>query len=207
MVSVKVVAALSAVWAGYRLVDLIGNYLIGKAEQTENKFDDILAPLITKAMKVMVVICGLVFLADIFAIDIDKFMAGLGLGGLAFALAAKDTISNVFGSVTILMDRPFQIGDWVTIGAADGVVESVGIRSTRIRTFYDSIITIPNSELINAQIDNYGARRYRRIETTINIGMDTPPEKIDAFCEGIRELIRNHPHTRKDFFIINHEGY
>ena len=203
LVSVKVVAALSAVWAGYRLVDLIGNYLIGKAEQTENKFDDILAPLITKAMKVMVVICGLVFLADIFAIDIDKFMAGLGLGGLAFALAAKDTISNVFGSVTILMDRPFQIGDWVTIGKADGVVESVGIRSTRIRTFYDSIITIPNSELINAQIDNYGARRYRRIETTINIGLDTPPEKIDAFCEGIRELIRNHPCTRKDYYIIN----
>ena len=203
LVSVKVVAALSAVWAGYRLVDVIGNYLIGKAAQTENKFDDILAPLITKAMKVMVVICGLVFLADIFAIDIDKFMAGLGIGGLAFALAAKDTISNIFGSVTILMDRPFQIGDWVTIGAADGVVESVGIRSTRIRTFYDSIITIPNSELINAQIDNYGARRYRRIETTINIGMDTPPEKIDAFCEGIRELIRNHPCTRKDYYIIN----
>ncbi len=203
LVSVKVIAALSAVWAGYRLVDVIGNYLIGKAEQTENKFDDILAPLITKAMKVMVVICGLVFLADIFAIDIDKFMAGLGLGGLAFALAAKDTISNIFGSVTILMDRPFQIGDWVTIGKADGVVESVGIRSTRIRTFYDSIITIPNSELINAQIDNYGARRYRRIETTINIGLDTPPEKIDAFCEGIRELIRNHPCTRKDYYIIN----
>ena len=203
LVSVKVVAALSTVWAGYRLVDVIGNYLIGKAEQTENKFDDILAPLITKAMKVMVVICGLVFLADIFAIDIDKFMAGLGIGGLAFALAAKDTISNVFGSVTILMDRPFQIGDWVTIGKADGVVESVGIRSTRIRTFYDSIITIPNSELINAQIDNYGARRYRRIETTINIGLDTPPEKIDAFCEGIRELVRNHPCTRKDYYIIN----
>ena len=203
LVSVKVVAALASVWAGYRLVDVIGNYLIGKAEQTENKFDDLLAPLITKAMKVMVVICGLVFLADIFAIDIDKFMAGLGLGGLAFALAAKDTVSNIFGSVTILMDRPFQIGDWVTIGSADGTVESVGIRSTRIRTFYDSLITIPNSELINAQIDNYGARTYRRINSTVSLAYDTPAEKVDAFCEGIRELIRNHPCTRKDYFIIN----
>ncbi len=203
MVSVKIVAALAAVWAGYKLVDIIGHFLIGKAEKTENKFDDILAPLVTRAMKVMVVIGGVVFLADVFAVDIDKIMAGLGLGGLAFALAAKDTISNVFGSVTILVDHPFQIGDWVTIGQADGVVESVGVRSTRIRTFYDSLITIPNSELINAQIDNYGARRYRRINTTLTIGLDTPPEKVDAFCEGIRELIRNHPCTRKDFFIIN----
>lgn len=203
LVSVKVVAAISAVWSGYRMVDVIGNYLIGKAAQTETKFDDLLAPLITRAMKVMVVIGGLVFLADIFAIEIDKIMAGLGLGGLAFALAAKDTISNIFGSITILVDRPFQIGDWVTIGKADGVVESVGIRSTRIRTFYDSLITIPNSELINAQIDNYGARTYRRIYTYVNISYNTPPDKIDAFCEGIRELIRKHPCTRKDFFIIN----
>lgn len=207
LVSVKVVAALASVWAGYRLVDVIGNYLIGKAEQTENKFDDLLAPLITKAMKVMVVICGLVFLADIFAIDIDKFMAGLGLGGLAFALAAKDTVSNIFGSVTILMDRPFQIGDWVTIGSADGTVESVGIRSTRIRTFYDSLITIPNSELINAQIDNYGARTYRRINSTVSLAYDTPAEKVDAFCEGIRELIRKHPCTRKDYYIVSFDKF
>lgn len=207
LVSVKVVAALASVWAGYRLVDVVGNYLIGKAEQTENKFDDLLAPLITKAMKVMVVICGLVFLADIFAIDIDKFMAGLGLGGLAFALAAKDTVSNIFGSVTILLDRPFQIGDWVTIGSADGTVEAVGIRSTRIRTFYDSLITIPNSELINAQIDNYGARTYRRINTTVGLAYDTPAEKVDAFCEGIRELIRNHPCTRKDYYIVSFDQF
>ncbi|MDD3000990.1 MAG: mechanosensitive ion channel family protein [Candidatus Riflebacteria bacterium] len=203
LVSVKVVSAGAAVWAGYRLVDVIGNLLMGKAAKTENKYDDLLAPLITRALKAMVVVFGLVFIADIFAIDIDKILAGLGLGGLAFALAAKDTISNLFGSLTILLDRPFQIGDWVTIGKADGTVESVGVRSTRIRTFYDSVITIPNSELINAQIDNYGARNYRRITSTIGIAYNTPPEKIDSFCEGIREIIRRHPHTRKDYFIIN----
>lgn len=203
LVSVKIVSAVAAVWAGYRLVDLVGNLLMGKAAKTENKYDDLLAPLITRALKAMVVVFGLVFIADIFSIDIDKILAGLGLGGLAFALAAKDTISNLFGSLTILIDRPFQIGDWVTIGKADGTVESVGVRSTRIRTFYDSVITIPNSELINAQIDNYGARNYRRITATVRIAYTTPPEKIDSFCEGIREIIRRHPNTRKDFFIIN----
>jgi MscS family membrane protein len=202
LVSVKVVAALSGVWAGYRLVDVIGNFLMAKAAKTENKYDDLLAPLVTRALKAMVFVFGVVFLADIFAIDIDKILAGLGLGGLAFALAAKDTISNLFGSVTILLDRPFQIGDWVTIGKADGTVESVGVRSTRIRTFYDSVISIPNSELINAQIDNYGARNYRRVTATVNIAYNTPPDKIDCFCEGIREIIRLHEYTRKDYFLI-----
>lgn len=203
LISIKLVSALTGVWAGYRMMDVVGNFLQGKAEKTANKFDDLLAPLITRALKTMVIVFGLVFIADIFAVDIDKILAGLGLGGLAFALAAKDTISNIFGSLTVLIDRPFEIGDWVTIGSADGTVESVGIRSTRIRTFYNSLITIPNSELINAHIDNYGARQFRRISTTIGIAYDTPPEKIDSFCEGIRELIRKHPYTRKDFYIVN----
>ena len=203
LVSVKLVSALAGVWAGYRMMDVVGNFLQGKAEKTANKFDDLLAPLITRALKTMVIVFGLLFIADIFAVDIDNILAGLGLGGLAFALAAKDTISNIFGSLTVLIDRPFEIGDWVTIGGDDGPVESVGIRSTRIRTFYNSLITIPNSELINAHIDNYGARQFRRITTTIGIAYDTPPEKIDSFCEGIRELIRKHPYTRKDFYIVN----
>lgn len=203
LISVKLISAMAGVWAGYRMMDVVGNFLQGKAEKTANKFDDLLVPLVTRALKTMVIVFGLVFIADIFAVDIDKILAGLGLGGLAFALAAKDTISNIFGSLTVLIDRPFQIGDWVTIGSADGTVESVGIRSTRIRTFYNSLITIPNAELINAHIDNYGARQFRRITTTIGIAYDTPPEKIDSFCEGIRELIRKHPYTRKDFYIVS----
>ncbi len=202
LVTVKLITAASGIWAGYRLMDVVGSYLQAKAEKTENKFDDLLVPLITRTLKTLSIAVGLVFIADIFSFDIDKILAGLGIGGLAFALAAKDTISNVFGSLTILIDRPFQIGDWVTIGAADGTVESVGVRSTRIRTFYNSLITIPNSQLINATIDNWGARKFRRITCTIGIAYDTPPEKIDAFCEAIREIIRQHPYTRKDYFHV-----
>lgn len=202
LVTVKVITAVSGIWAGYRLMDVVGSYLQAKAEKTVNKFDDLLVPLITRTLKTFAIAIGLVFIADIFSLDIDKILAGLGIGGLAFALAAKDTIANIFGSLTILIDRPFQIGDWVTIGAADGSVESVGVRSTRIRTFYNSLITIPNSQLINATIDNWGARQYRRITATIGIAYDTPSEKIDAFCEAIRELIRKLPYTRKDYFHV-----
>ena len=101
-----------------------------------------------------------------------------------------------------LLDRPFEIGDWIVTGGVEGSVESVGIRSTRVRTFYNSLITVPNSQLISAVVDNMGARRYRRYKTMIGVAYDTPPEKIDAFCAGIRELIRRHPYTRKDYYHV-----
>jgi len=198
----KTISAVGCVWALYRLIDIIGLYLTERARRTDNRFDDILVPLITRSLKVFVVVFGVVFVAETLQLPYKSVFAGLGLGGLAFALAAKDTVSNIFGSVTILADKPFQIGDWVIIGDTEGSVESVGIRSTRIRTFYNSLITVPNSELINATIDNMGARRYRRIKMMIAVTYGTSPEKIEAFCEGIRHLIRIHPYTRKDYYHV-----
>ena len=118
------------------------------------------------------------------------------------AFAAQDTIGNFFGSITVLFDRPFGIGDWIVIGDVEGTVERVGFRSTRVRTFYNSMVTIPNSKMVNTQVDNYGARRYRRARVMLSLTYDTAPEKIDAFCEGIRELIRLHPYTRKDYYHV-----
>ena len=198
----QTITAGAAVWASYRLIDILGKYLEEKAAKTETRFDDLLIPFLTRGLKIFMVSFGIVFVADALDLPIKSLLAGLGIGGLAFALAAKDTVANLFGSLTILLDRPFQIGDWVTIGDVDGNVETVGMRSTRVRTFYNSLITVPNSELINATIDNMGARRYRRIKCMLSISYDTPPEKIDAFCEGIREIIRIHPYTRKDYFHV-----
>ena len=197
-----VVTALGVAWALYRLIDILSEFLAQRAAHTDNKFDDLLIPILTKTMKVFVAVLALVTVADYSGRDWSTVLAGLGIGGLAFALAAKDVIANIFGSVTILLDRPFEIGDWVTIGKVDGSVESVGIRSTRVRTFYNSLIIVPNADLVNATVDNWGKRRYRRIKTTLGIAYDTPVEKIEAFCEGVRELIRQHPYTRKDYFHV-----
>ncbi len=198
----KTITAGGGVWAAYRLIDIVSSYLAEHADRTHNKFDDLLVPLVTKSLKVCVVIFGLVFIANVLDWNIQSVLAGLGLGGLAFALAARETVANFFGSLTILLDRPFQIGDWVQFNNVDGSVESVGIRSTRVRTFYNSLITVPNNELINATIDNYGLRRYRRIKTMLAVTYDTPVEKIEAFCEGIRQVIREHPYTRKDYYHV-----
>ncbi|MDT8323497.1 MAG: mechanosensitive ion channel family protein, partial [Bacteroidota bacterium] len=115
---------------------------------------------------------------------------------------AKDTVENLFGSLTVMFDKPFDIGDWIKVGDLEGTVEEVGFRSTRIRTFYNSQITMPNSRLVASAVDNLGRRQYRRLSTTLGVQYDTPPEKIDAFCEGIREIIRRHPYTRKDFYMV-----
>lgn len=202
-VAVRFVLATGAVWAAYRMVDILSAVLEDKAQRTQNKFDDLLVPLVRKSLKVFIAAFGLVFIADTLEVEISSLLAGLGLGGLAVALAAQDAVKNLFGSLMILVDRPFSVGDWVVIGEFEGIIEDVGFRSIRIRTFYNSLITLPNSNLIASAVDNYGARIYRRWSTKLSITYDTPPETIEAFCEGIRELVRRHPITRKDAFEIH----
>ncbi|MFW6206353.1 MAG: mechanosensitive ion channel family protein [Gemmatimonadota bacterium] len=201
-VAVRFVLAAGAVWTAYRLVDVLSAVLSARAARTENRFDDLLVPLVRRSLKVFIAAFGVVFVADTTGIEVSSLLAGLGLGGLAVALAAQDAVKNLFGSLTILVDRPFSVGDWVVIGDIEGIVEDVGFRSVRIRTFYNSLITLPNSNLISAAVDNYGARRYRRWSTKLSIAYSTPPERVEAFCEGIRELVRHHRWTWKDGYQI-----
>lgn len=207
LVAVKFLASLSAVWGAFRLADLLDAFLKNKASKTESKLDDQLAPLVTRSLKVFIFVIGLIFIANSLNLDVRGLLAGLGLGGLAFALAAKDLIQNLFGSITVLFDRPFYVGDWIVVGDVEGSVEEIGFRTTRIRTFYNSVITLPNSHLITASVDNMGSRRYRRYTTKLGLTYDTSPAKIEAFCEGVRELVRLHPYMRKDYYHVYFSGY
>ncbi|MEM8996699.1 MAG: mechanosensitive ion channel family protein, partial [Acidobacteriota bacterium] len=184
------------------MVDIVAAVLEGRAARSENKFDDLLVPLFRKSAKLIVAAIGFVFIADNLNVDITSLIAGLGIGGLALALAAQDTVKNLFGSLTVILDQPFSVGDWVKIGDIEGTVSELGFRSTRIKTFYDSTITLPNASLISASVDNLGARTYRRWSTTLGLAYETPAEKVEAFCEGIRELVRKHPQTRKDSYQV-----
>ncbi|WP_412469445.1 mechanosensitive ion channel family protein [Oceanospirillum sp. RT-1-3] len=198
-----IVMAISVVFILNQLLTVICLYLEDKARETENKFDDIVVPLIRKTARFFIYAVGIIFIGDALELDMKSILAGMGIGGIAFALAAKDTISNLFGSFTVLFDNPFTIGDWVKINNdIEGIVEEVGMRSTRIRTFHNSLLSVPNGNLINANIDNLGRRRYRRFNTTLGIDYATPPEKIENFCESIRQIIVAHPMTRKDNFQV-----
>lgn len=197
-----IIFSLVAIWLGHKIVDLGTYYFTQQAERTDSKFDDIFIPLISKSAYLLVYVIGLVYVMHTLTIDVTGIIAGLGIGGLAFAFAAKDTIANLFGSLMLVLDRPFDIGDYIVAGSIEGTVVEVGFRSTRVRTFYDSIVTISNGNLMNQSIDNKGKRRYRRLVTTLGLEYDTPPEKIEAFCEGIRQLILEHKWTRKDNFHV-----
>jgi len=202
LVAVKVMVGMAGIWSAYRVVDLISLFLSHKADKTETKVDDVLVPLIRKTLKVFVTVVGITFVASNLNLNVSSLLASLGLGGLAFALAAKDVVQNLFGSITVILDRTFHTGDWIVVNDIEGSVEEVGLRSTKVRTFYDSLITLPNSIFITAKVDNMGQRRYRRLKCNVSLTYDTPPDKIEAFCEGVRELIRLHPYMRKDYYHV-----
>lgn len=187
----------------YRLVDIISLYLEKLAKKSESTLDDQLVPLLRKTLKTFVVIIGSLVVLENLDVNITGIIAGLSIGGLAFALAAQDTIKNFFGSLMIFFDKPFQVGDWITSGDVDGTVEEVGFRATRIRTFRNSVMYIPNGVITNTMIDNHGLRVYRRFYTKLSVTYDTPPHLIEAFTDGLKEIVNKHPGTRKDYYEVH----
>jgi len=138
-------AAVALVWFIFKLVSILDYHLRNWAASTESAIDDVFAPLAGKTLRVFIVIIGaLLIIQNLTGVKIGPLLASLGIGGIAVALAAKDSIANFFGTLTILFDKPFQIGDRVLIDNYDGVVENVGFRSTRIRTLTGNLVTIPN---------------------------------------------------------------
>lgn len=205
--AVQVLIIFSVVWAVYRLVDVLSARMAAKAEATDTKLDDQLVPLIRKSLKVFTVIAGVLVILQNLNVNVGALLATLGVGGVAVALAAKDTVANFFGSLMIFIDRPFQIGDWIRVDGAEGTVEEVGFRSTRIRTFYNSVITVPNAKFTEAKIDNMGMREYRRCSFTLGVTYDSRPEQVQAFVEGIRAIIQANEYTRKDYYEVHMSAF
>ena len=184
------------------LNQLVFYYLRKWSDQTDSQMDDQLVPLLERLVEILIWIGGILYVLNYLEVNITALLAGISIGGLAIALAAQDTVKNLFGSVMIFLDKPFKIGDWISFDGIDGVVERVGVRSTRIRTFANSLTYVPNALFAERVIDNMGMRIYRRYKTTIGITYDTPPYLINIFIEGIEEILRNHPDIRKDNFEV-----
>ena len=203
----QAVFSFALIWLVYRLTNVATHYLQKFTTTTDFPLDDQLVPLINRALRLFVVVFGVLIAIQNMGVNVVSLLAGLGLGGLAFALAARDTAANLFGSIMILWDQPFKAGDWIKAGGAEGTVEEIGFRSTRIRTFYTSVISVPNSVLANAEIDNMGQRLARRLYTVLGVTYDTPPEKLEAFMEGIKNIIKANPWTKKDGFHVVFNNY
>jgi MscS family membrane protein len=141
-----------------------------------------------------------------FDVNVASLVAGLGIGGLAVALAAKDTIGNFFGSIAIFLDRPFQVGDWIVAGDLQGTVENVGFRSTQLRTVKDTVVSVPNAKLADEKIETFGARRYRLCRFDVGLKYSSSSDQIEAFCDGVRAIIAAHTKTRKDEVEVHFTG-
>ena len=150
--------------------------------------------LLTFIAAVAILVSG----ADHLGLPAYSLLAGFGVGGLAVALAAQQTLANLLGSLIIMIEKPLAIGDYIKIKDAEGTVEKVGFRSTRIRTLYNSVVTIPSSQLINSSIDNMELRQYRQLKTVLSITYDTPAEKIEGFVYAIKQQLESYPFVRKD---------
>ncbi len=199
----KVLTPIYGTIAAYRAVNIVNYYLERRAEKTDTSLDDQLVPLIRKLLRVVVVVVGILFILSAFEFNITALLAGISIGGLAIALAAQDTLKNLFGSLMIFIDRPFQIGDAIEAPDISGSVEEIGFRSSRVRTFENSLVSVPNGRLADMTINNRGMRRYRRFKMMISLTYDTPPELIEKFVEGLREMVAHHPSTRKDSYEIH----
>ncbi len=191
-----------AAWLAWVICSAVAETIIVAQHLRPRGMDSQLLRLAFRLVALMVVSAILVEGANQLGLPSYSIFAGLGIGGLAFALAARETLANLLGSLVIMFEKPFRVGDWIRVGDDEGHVESVGFRSTRIRTFYDSLISLPSSKLIDATVDNLGAREYRRVKTTLAVTYDTPPQKVQSFVDGIKEIIRSHPKTQKDKFHI-----
>jgi len=192
--------AIAIGYALYSLVDIVDHYLLGLVKKTESKVDDVLAPLVGKSIRITVFVLVLLnVIQQVSGKSITTILAGLGVGGLAIALAGQDTIKNFFGSLVILMDKPFEIGERIVVDNYDGPVESIGFRSTRIRTLEGHQVTIPNSEMVGKTVRNIGKRPHIRRLANITVAYDTPPEKVRRALDIIKEILNHHEGMHPEF--------
>jgi len=184
-------------WALFNIVNIFEDkvyHFIGKYGKASRE----MASFIIKLLKILIISLAIIALLQEFGINVTGFLASLGLGGLAFALAAKDTASNIFGGIAILTDNIFKMGEWIKIGDVEGIVEDIGMRTTKIRAFDKRLIIVPNSVIANSSVENFSRRDKRRVVMRIGLTYNTSTKTIKQVIEDIKKMLLDHPEVAKD---------
>jgi MscS family membrane protein len=202
--------AVSVTWMILRVVDFFASVAADRAAGTESKLDDQLVPFIKDAVKIVIVVFGLLFiLGSVLHLNIASLIAGVGIGGLAIALAAQESLKNLFASITIFLDKPFTVGDFVTVAGITGTIENIGFRSSRIRTADKTYVTLPNTIMVEQAVDNQTKRTFRRVNMQLVLSFDTTAEQMRRIGSELFDFLRQshrsieYPIVRFDNIVAN----
>ncbi len=199
----EILMVVSITWIILRVIDFLGLVLSNKAAETESKMDNQIVPFIKDAAKVLVSIFSLFFiLGAVFQLNVASLIAGLGIGGLAVALAAKESLENLLGSFTIFLDKPFTVGDLIRVGPLEGTVEKIGFRSTRIRTVEKSYVTVPNKKMVDSELENLSMRMQRVVRFNMALSYGTKSLQVKNIINEVQTYLDNNPIIIKSETII-----
>lgn len=190
-------------WGFYNMVG--GNIFREIGDRLE--LEEVITDFITKIMRFIVIALAITIIAQEWNYDVSGFLAGLGLGGLAFALAAKDTVANMFGGIIIILDKPFNVGDWILTPSVEGTVEEMTFRSTKVRTFAHALVTVPNAVIANEAITNWTRMEKRRVSFHLGVTYSTPREKIQVCVQRIKDLLENHPEVHPGTIFVRFDNF
>lgn len=185
-----IIFILNVTWLVSRVLDsLVDEYVVPIVEKSESEFDDQLLPIVRKTATVIVWVMGILIALSNSGFNIGAMIAGLGIGGLALALAAQDTVKNIFGGIMVFLDKPFKINDRIKVNGMDGFVEEIGVRSTRLRTLEGRLITVPNAQFSDNAVENVTLEPTRKISNMLGLTYETTPEQMEQAMEILRDII------------------
>ena len=205
--SLNILIAILIGWLLVRLFDALYEGILQPwSEKTENDLDDQLMPILRKGVRLIIWLMAIIIGLNNAGYNVGALLAGLGIGGLAFALAAKDTVSNIFGGFTIFADQPFRINDRVQIDGYDGTIIEIGVRSTRLKTLAGRIVTIPNSTFTDAPVENVSREPSRKITLDLGLTYDTSADNMERAMQILKDINQNNTHTEEKT-IISFNGF
>ncbi|MDP1836642.1 MAG: mechanosensitive ion channel [Chlamydiales bacterium] len=200
--TIYVAFGLLVVWATYRLVGAFADVLDEVAQHKASIVDRQFVPFLVRCMRIFVLVIGLLTILSTLHVDVGGLLAGLGIGGAAMALAAQDSLGNIFGSVALLADQSIKIGDWIAAGdKVSGSVEAIGLRSTKIRTAQKTLLSIPNKLLANGIIENWSQMPKRRVEQTIGLEYCMPDQMV-VILQDFREILSSDGGVEPDSYLV-----
>lgn len=193
----SIAVALDVTWLAARLIDaLMGNFLSHVNERSESKMVSQVTPILQKTLRATIWVLGIIMALNNAGYDVGALLAGVGIGGLAMAMAAKDFVANIFGGITVFVDKPFVVGERVQVAGIDGTVEEIGIRSTRIKTLAGRMVTIPNHKFTDGVVENVTAEPARKVRLDLGLTYDTTPERIEQAIAILEEILVAHVGTQ-----------